>query len=192
MSSILVTPDFEHTVKRYPVSWFSWTLNIKWYIRASWPTRKKLQPSSSPKSPSSSRISGQRTPTCGSFMQRQPSESTDRTVNNQIRPHRTETSPEDYGLGTRPDHGFCCLLRNPLRGFKGQTCLLIYSITLAEGFQTNSSPWAGRPTPYCSHGRHVGPPPRGRETRLPVPRFISGEVAPRDEGPSSLQGIQKP
>ena len=34
MSSILVTPDFEHTVKCYPVSWFSWTLNIKWYIRA--------------------------------------------------------------------------------------------------------------------------------------------------------------
>jgi len=27
---------------------------------------------------------------------------------------------------------------------------------------------------------------------LPVPRFISGEVARRDEGPSSLQGIQKP
>ena len=27
-SSILVTPDFEHTVKRYPVSGFSWTLNI--------------------------------------------------------------------------------------------------------------------------------------------------------------------
>ena len=36
------------------------------------------------------------------------------TVENQIRPHRPEASPEDYGLGTWPDHGFCCLLRNPL------------------------------------------------------------------------------
>ena len=44
MSSILVTPDFEHTIKRYPVSWYSWTLVI---IRASWPTEKKLRPSSS-------------------------------------------------------------------------------------------------------------------------------------------------
>ena len=69
-SSKLVTPDFDHTVKRYPVSWFSKTLNIKWYIQASWQTRKKLQPSTSPKSPSS----WQRTPTCGSFMQRLPSE----------------------------------------------------------------------------------------------------------------------
>ena len=50
----------------------------------------------------------------------------------------------------------------------------------------------GRPPPYCSHGRHVGPSPRGRETRLTVPRFISGEVAHQDERPSSLQGIQKP
>ena len=73
-SSILVTTDFEHTVKRYPVSWFSLTLNIKWYIQASWRTRKKLQPSTWPKSPSSSQIFGQRTPTCGSFMQRLPSE----------------------------------------------------------------------------------------------------------------------
>ena len=73
-SSIMVTPDFEHKVKRYPVSWFSWTLNIKWYIRASWPTEKKLQPSLLPKSPSSSLISEQRIPTCGSFMQRWPSE----------------------------------------------------------------------------------------------------------------------
>ena len=32
----------------------------------------------------------------------------------------------------RPDHGFCCLLRNPLGGFKGQACLLVYSITLAK------------------------------------------------------------
>ena len=29
------------------------------------------------------------------------------TVKNQIRPHPTETSPEDHGLNTRPDHGFC-------------------------------------------------------------------------------------
>ena len=69
---------------------------------------------------------------------------------------------------------------------------LVYSIALAEGFQTNSPPWTGRPTPYRSHGRHVSPPPRGRETRLPVPGFISGEVTRRDEGPSSIQGIQKP
>ena len=38
-SYILVTPDFELTVKRYPVLWFSLTLNIKWYIRGSWRTR---------------------------------------------------------------------------------------------------------------------------------------------------------
>ena len=112
------------------------------------------------------------------------------TVKNQIRPHPTETSPEDYGIGTQPDHGFCGHLRNPLRGFIGQACLLIYSIVLAEGFQTNSSPWAGRSTPYHSHGHHVSPPPRGRETRLPVPGFIPGEVTRQDEGPSSLQGIQ--
>ena len=86
----------------------------------------------------------------------------------------------------------CCLLRNPLRGFKGQACLLVYSIMLAKGFQTNSSPWAGRPLPYCSHGRHVDPSPGGRETRLPVPRFISREVTRQDEGPSSLQVIQTP
>ena len=127
-------------------------------------------------------------PSCRGCLQKR----SNHTVKNQIRSHRPEASPEDYGLGTRPDHGFCCLLRNPLRGFKGQACLLVYSITLAKGFQTNSSPWAGRPPPYCSHGRHVGPSPRERETRLPVPRFISGEVARRDEGPSSPQGIQKP
>ena len=44
---------------------------------------------------------------CRGGLQKHPNH----TVNNQIRPHRTETSPEDYGLGTRPDHGFCCLLR---------------------------------------------------------------------------------
>ena len=127
-------------------------------------------------------------PSCRGCLQKR----SNHTVENQIRPHRPEASPEDYGLGTRPDHGYCGLLRNPLRGFKGQACLLVYSITLAEGFQTNSSPWTGRPPPYCSHGRHVDPSPGGRETRLPVPRFISGGVARRDEGPSSLQGIQKP
>ena len=46
--------------------------------------------------------------------------------------------------------------------------------------------------PGLGDRRHVGPSPRGRETRLPVPRFMSGEVARRDEVPSSLQGIQKP
>ena len=130
------------------------------------------------------RISGQRTPTCGFFMQRRPPEM---SKSHSQKPNRTETSPEDYGLGTAPDHGFCGLLRNPLRGFKGQACLLVYSIALAEGFQTNSSPWAGRSTTYRSHGRHVSPPPRGQETRLPVPRFISGEFAHQD-----VQGIQKP
>ena len=78
------------------------------------------------------------------------------TVENQIRPHRTEASPEDYGLGL--DHGFRGLLGNPLRGFKGQACFLVYSISLAEGFQTNSPPWIGRLTPYRSHGHHVSPP----------------------------------
>ena len=150
------------------------------------------KPSSSPQSTSSSRISGQRTPTSGSFMQRRPSETPKSHSQNQIWPHRTETSPEDYGLGTRPDHGFHGLLGNPLLRFKGKACLLVYSIALAEGFQTNSPPWTGRPTPYRSHGHHVSPPPRGRETRLPVPGFISGEVTRQDEGPSSLQGIQKP
>ena len=82
----------------------------------------------------------------------------DNTVKNQIRPHRTETSPDDYGLGTRPDHGFRDLLENPLQGFKGKACLLIYSIALTEGFQTKSPPWTGRPTPYRSHGHHASPP----------------------------------
>ena len=126
-------------------------------------------------------------PSCRGGLQKRPNH----TVKNQIRPHRTETSPEDYGLGTRPDHGFHGLLGNPLRGFKGKACLLVYSIALA-GFQTNSPPWTRRLTPYRSHGHHVSPPPRGQKTRLPVPGFISGEVTRRDEGPSGLQGIQKP
>ena len=126
-------------------------------------------------------------PSCRGCLQKR----SNHTVENQIRSHRPEASPEDYGLGMRPDHGFCCLLRNPLRGFKGQACLLVYSITLAKGFLTNSSPWAGTPPPYCSHGHHVGPSPRGQETSLPVPRLISGEVAHWDEGSSSIQGIQK-
>ena len=46
--------------------------------------------------------------------------------------------------------------------------------------------------PYHSHGHHVSPAPRGRKTRLPVPGSIPGEVTRPDEGPSSLQGIQKP
>ena len=94
-------------------------------------------------------------PSCRGCLQKR----SNHTVKNQIRPHR----PEDYGLGTWPDHGFCYLLRNPLRGVKGQACLLVYSIKLAKGFQTDSSPWAGRPPPYCSHGGHVGPSPRGQK-----------------------------
>ena len=50
-------------------------------------------------------------PSCRGGLQKRPNH----TVNNQIRPHRTETSPEDYGLGTRPDHGFCCLLSSIIR-----------------------------------------------------------------------------
>ena len=133
---------------------------------------------------------GQRTPTCGSFMQR-PSET---LKSHSPKPNSITSSrsfPKDYGLCTRPDHGFCRLLGYPFWRFKGQACLLIYSIMLAKSFLTNSSSWAGRPPPYCSHGHHVGPSPRGQETSLPVPRLISGEVAHRDEGSSSLQGIQK-
>ena len=182
-SSILVTPDFEHSVKCYPVSWFSWTLNIKWFIRASWRTRN------------SNRVRRQSLRQAPGFLNRGPrlvvpscrgclQKHSNHTVKNQIWSHHPEASPNDYGLGMQPDHGFCCLLRNPLGGFKGQACLLIYSIKPSKGLQTNSSPWAGRPLPYCSHRRHVGPSPRGWETRLPVPRFISGKVAPQDEGPS--------
>ena len=47
---------------------------------------------------------------CRGGLQKHPNH----TVNNQIRPHRTETSPEDYGLGTRPDHGFQGPPRKPL------------------------------------------------------------------------------
>ena len=173
-SSILVTPDFDHTVKRYPVSWFSWTFN----------NRKRLRqaPGFLDRGPRPV------VPSCRGGFQKRPNH----TVENQIRPHRTETSPENYGLSTRPDHGFRGLLGNPLRGFKGKACLLVYSIALSKGFQTNPPPWTGRPTPYRSHGHHVSPPTWGRKTRLPVPRFISGEVTRRDEGPSSLQAIQKP
>ena len=104
MSSILVTPDFEHTIKRYPVSWYSWTLVI---IRASWPTEKKLRPSSSNQSLCQApgfldRGPWPVVPSCRGGLQKRPNH----TVKNQIRPHRTETSPEDYCLGTRPDHGF--------------------------------------------------------------------------------------
>ena len=115
-------------------------------------------------------------PSCRGGLQKCPNH----TVKNQIQPHRTETSPEDYDLDMPPDHGFHGLLGNPLRGFKGQACLLVYSIVLAEGFQTNSPLWSGGPTPYRSHGCHVSPPPRGRETRLPVSGFIPGEVTRRD------------
>ena len=127
-------------------------------------------------------------PSCRGCLQKRANH----TVENQIWPHRPEASPEDYGLGTWPDHGFCCLLRNPLWGFKGEARLLVYSIALAKGFQTNPPPGTGRLTPYRSHGHHVSPPTWGRKTRLPVPRFIPGEVTRRDEGPSSLQGNQKP
>ena len=54
------------------------------------------------------------------------------TVENKIRSHRPEASPEDYGLCTQPDHGFCRLLRNPLQGFKGQACLLKPSLSLSS------------------------------------------------------------
>ena len=49
---------------------------------------------------------------CGGCLQKR----SDHPVQNQIRSHHPEASSEDYGLCTRPDHGFCCLLGHPFPG----------------------------------------------------------------------------